>query len=74
MTNDEIHEYINIRNGYLGGDEIIRIVTTSDKPQIDHVIYKPNENKIHLWSRDGEHFEFTPIPYEDDIKNKVKKK
>ncbi len=74
MTNDEIREYINIRNGYLGGDEIIAIVNTNDKPQIDHVLYVGHENKIHLWSRDGEHFEFTPIPYEEYVKNKVKKK
>lgn len=74
MTNDEIREFINIRGGYLGGDEIGKIVTTIDKPQIDHVLYKKEENKIHLWSKNGDHFEFTPIPYEEYIKRKVKKK
>lgn len=72
MTNDEIREYINIRCGYLGGDEIIKIVNTDDKPQIDHVKYEVYENKIHLWSKDGEHFEFIPIPYEEYIKTKKK--
>lgn len=72
MTNEEIHEYINIRGGRLGGDEILAMVNTDDKPQIDHVKFEAGENKIHMWAKDGDHFEFTPIPYEEYVKTKKK--
>lgn len=72
MTNDEIHEYINIRNGILGGDEITMIVRTDDKPQINHVKYEANENKIHMWDREGEHFEFSLMKYDEWVKTKKK--
>lgn len=73
MTNEEIHNFINSRNGIVGGQELIDLLNTNDKPQIDHVKYDASKNKIYMWTRDGDSFEVTPLPYEEKSEEETHK-
>lgn len=56
MSSSEIADYIKIRNGELGNDEILEMIDISKNPQIDHISY---ENSVwNMWDNTGMHFTF----------------
>lgn len=56
MSSSEIADYIKIRNGELGNDEILEMIDISKNPQIDHISY---ENGVwNMWDNIGMHFTF----------------
>mgnify|MGYP000927241135 CR=1 FL=1 len=56
MYDWEIENYIAERDLKLDQNEFLHIISTS--PQINHQKYEPFEDKFHLWTEDGGHYEF----------------
>lgn len=56
MTNEQLHNYINVRNGELCRDELLTVLDITTQPQINHICYE--DGKWNMWSDTGEYFTF----------------
>lgn len=62
MYPNELEQFIKARNYYLGGDDLMLATSTIENPQLNHIKYEPYENKYRMWDKEGNYYEFTPIP------------
>ena len=62
MYPNELEQFIKARNYYLGGDDLMLATSTIENPQLKHIKYEPYENKYKMWDKEGNYYEFTPIP------------
>ena len=70
----ELKNFIEDRNSYVGGDDLIKATSIEENPQLVGVKYKPFENKYYMWDGEGNDYSFTPMPYEEaKAKGLVKK-
>ncbi len=78
----ELEEFIKERNYYLGGDDLIRVISTDDSPQIirvQHVTTDDGQEIYRLTTEDcfsdGKHeIEFRPMNYQEaEAKGLVKR-
>lgn len=71
----ELKDFIEQRNGTLGGDDLLKVTSPEENPQLNHILYNSFENKFKMWDKEGNYYEITPIPYEQaKEKGLVKKK
>lgn len=61
----ELKKFIEDRNSYIGGDDLIKATSIEENPQLVGIEYKPFDNKYYMWDNDGNSYEFTPMPYEE---------
>ncbi len=61
----ELEEFLKERGYYIGGDDLIKVISTEENPQLDHIMYEPSTNKYKMWDREGHYYEFTAMPYEE---------
>ena len=61
----ELRKFIEDRNYYLGGDDLLKASSSIENPQLNHIKYEPYENKYQMWDCEGNYYEFTPMPYEE---------
>lgn len=70
----ELKKFIEDRNSYVGGDDLIKATSIEENPQLVGIKYKPFENKYYMWDGEGNNYSFTPMPYEEaKAKGLVKK-
>ena len=70
----ELKKFIEDRNSYVGGDDLIKATSIEENPQLIGIKYKPFENKYYMWDGEGNDYSFTPMPYEEaKAKGLVKK-
>lgn len=70
----ELKQFIEERNYYIGGDDLIKVTSKKENPQLIGIQYKPFENKYYMWDNEGNVYEFTPMPYtEAEEKGLVKR-
>lgn len=70
----ELKKFIEDRNSYVGGDDLIKVTSIEENPQLVGIKYKPFENKYYMWDGEGNDYSFTPMPYEEaKAKGLVKK-
>lgn len=70
----ELKKFIEDRNSYVGGDDLIKVTSIEENPQLVRIEYKPFENKYYMWDGEGNNYNFTPMPYEEaKAKGLVKK-
>lgn len=61
----EIYKFLQDRNYYVGGDDLEKITSIIENPQLVHIKYDAFENKYKMWDFEGNYIEFTPMPYEE---------
>lgn len=70
----ELKKFIEDRNSYVGGDDLIKATSIEENPQLVGIKYKSFENKYYMWDGEGNNYSFTPMPYEEaKAKGLVKK-
>ena len=70
----ELKKFIEDRNSYVGGDDLIKATSIEENPQLVGIKYKPFENKYYMWDGEGNDYSFTPMPHEEaKAKGLVKK-
>lgn len=70
----ELKKFIEDRNSYVGGNDLIKATSIEENPQLVRIKYKPFENKYYMWDGEGNDYSFTPMPYEEaKAKGLVKK-
>ena len=65
MYPEELQQFIKDRNYYLGGDDLLKAISIKENPQLNHIVYHPNNSIYEMWDRYGNYYEFTPMPYEE---------
>lgn len=65
MKSDKIQELINLRNGILGGDELLIAISPQENPQLDHITYDSGNMEYKMWDRTGQYFHFKAMDYEE---------
>lgn len=61
----ELKQFIEERNKKLGGDDLLKATSIIENPQLIGIEYKPFENKYYMWDKEGNTYDFSPIPYEE---------
>lgn len=65
MYSHEIEELLKIRNYLVGGEDLKRITSVNDNPQINYIKYDAFDNSMEMTTTDNYHFKFGIIPYEE---------
>lgn len=56
MNSNELSSYIDVRNGELSADEILKAIDVCNNPQINHIIYE--NGTWDMWDDKGNKFSF----------------
>lgn len=75
MYPHELQDFIQQRNYYIGGDDLVKATSIIENPQLNHIKFNPYNNQYEMWDRYGNHYVFTAMPYEEaKAKQLVKKR
>ena len=71
----EVAEYLKQRNWYIGGDDLIRITSTKENPQLRTIKFNSFSNEYEMWDVEGNYYKFKAMPYKEALqKGLVKQK
>lgn len=71
----EITEFLKQRNYYIGGDDLLKVTSTEENPQLDHIRFNQGTNEYEMWDKEGNYYIFEAMPYKEALeKGLVKKK
>jgi hypothetical protein len=65
MYSWELKNFINERNKYLGGDDLLKIISLKENPQLNHIIFNPYNNIYEMWDNCGNYYNFKAMPFEE---------
>ena len=75
MYSWEIYKFLEERGYYIGGDDLIKVTSVKENPQLNHIKYDLYQNRYEMWDKEGNYFNFAQMPYiEAEEKGLVKKK
>ena len=72
MYPEELKRFIEERNHKLGGNDLLKVISIEENPQLNHIIYNPYSNSYEMWDRYGNYYTFEAIPYEEYQKRLIK--
>lgn len=64
MYPEELKRFLEERNYKLGGEDLLRVISIKENPQLNHIKYDAYTNKYKMWDIYGNYYEFEAIPYE----------
>lgn len=71
----EITEFLKQRNYYVGGDDLLKVTSTEENPQLDHIKFNQGTNEYEMWDKEGNYYIFEAMSYKEALeKGLVKKK
>lgn len=71
----EVAEYLKQRNWYIGGDDLIRIISIKENPQLRTIKFNSFSNEYEMWDVEGNYYKFKAMPYKEALqKGLVKQK
>lgn len=65
MYPHELEQFIRDRNYWIGGDDLIKVTSPLENPQLNHIQYNPWDNTYDMWDKYGNHYHYNVIPYEE---------
>ena len=71
MYPEELKRFLEERNYKLGGEDLLKVISILENPQLNHISYDPFTNRYKMWDRYGNYYEFEVIPYEK-VKRRIK--
>lgn len=77
MYPEELELFIKSRNHYIGGDDLIKVISRTENPQLIQVLYDNMSKKYTMKDIYNNEYEFTAMPYEEAkakglVKTKIK--
>lgn len=71
----ELKKFIEERDYYLGGDDLLKAISVQENPQLKKVQFFAADNKYFMQDKEGNYYVFGAMPYEEAKgKGLVKKK
>ena len=67
MYSWEIRDYLRKRNYRLGGDEIAKVTSYQENPQLVQISYFPSVNTYYMKDDQQEEFYFEPMSYDEAV-------
>ncbi len=75
MYSWEIKKFLEERNYYIGGDDLLKVISPIENPQLTFIKFNPFDNTYEMTDNENNYFHFSAMPYEEaKSKNLVKKK
>lgn len=65
MYSWELEKFIKERNYLIGGDDLIKILSLEENPQLTRITFSPERNLYTICDKDGTSLEFNVMPYEE---------
>ena len=63
----EITEFLKQRNYYIGGDDLLKVTSTEENPQLDHIKFNQGTNEYEMWDKEGNYYIFEAMPYKEAL-------
>lgn len=63
----EIEQFLRQRNYYIGGDDLVKVTSQKENPQLNHVKFNPEYNEFELWDKEGHYYKFRAMPYKEAL-------
>lgn len=71
----EIYHLLESKNYFIDREDLLKILSLDENPQLNHIVYNPYDNSYDMWDVDGHHFHFSVLLYKDiQSKEKILKK
>lgn len=61
----ELENFIKERDNYLGGDDLDKVTSYIENPQLCHVLYNSDTNEYHMWDNEGNYYNFKAMSFEE---------
>lgn len=75
MYSHEIKEFLTARNNYIGGDDLLKVISIRENPQLREIIYNKETGWYYMKDDKGNEFNFESMLYKEAVKkNLVKEK
>lgn len=65
MYSWEIYNFLQERSYYIGGDDLLKVISIKENPQLNHIKFNPFDNTYEMWDNENNYFKFSVIPYEE---------
>lgn len=63
MYSWEIYKFLEERNYYIGGDDLLKVTSIKENPQLNHIKFNPFDWTYDMWDKEGNYFHFQAMPY-----------
>lgn len=73
MYSQELENFIKSRNYVLGGDDLSKVISPLENPQINRITYHPENNSYSISTSDNFFFNFKAMSYEEAKEKKLVK-
>lgn len=75
----EIQKFIEQRNYYVGGDDLVKVLSIKENPQLKRIKFNPYNNEFEMWDHEGNYYKFKAMPFKEAVqrglvKHKIKDK
>lgn len=75
MYSWEIYKFLEERQYYIGGDDLAKVTSVIENPQLNHIKFNPWDGTYDMWDKEGNYFHFQSMTYEEaKARNLVKEK
>jgi len=75
MYPHELEQFIQDREYYIGGDDLNKVISPTENPQLNHIKFHSDYNYYEMWDKEGNYYKFGAMPYaEAKEKGLVKKR
>lgn len=61
----ELDNFIKQHDNKLGGDDLIKAISVIENPQLNHIIFHPENSSYEMWDYDGNYYQFTAEPLQE---------
>ncbi len=73
MYSWEIYNFLQERNYYIGGDDLLKVISTQENPQLKYIKFNAFNNIYEMWDNENNYFSFKAMPYEEAQKKNLVK-
>lgn len=61
----ELEKFIKDRNYQIGGEDLQKIISLKENPQLTQITLFPGINRYEMWDKEQHYYTFTVLPYEE---------
>lgn len=68
MYPHELQDFIKIHNFELGNKDLLKAISIKENPQLNHIVYHPNNSIYEMWDRYGNYYNFKAKQFAKKLK------
>lgn len=67
MYSEEIEAFLEERNYYIGGDDLLKVISIKENPQLTRITYSAGNHKYFMLDDKNKEFNFEAMPYQEAV-------